>query len=165
MLWRAHAGSGRAIVSSEYVALGGQSPLCRNRSVADWDVICTKIWGAVSESESIAKPHRYCYYQRKGNSSWTTYSSISYRKFISIIVLSEHLLICGWYWPKHHYVSRDRSYFFTHLFLCVSLEVKFMKTKSHQTYSFLYLQHFQECLGYYKYSEKYLLNKWMNEYL
>lgn len=40
--------------------------------------MCTKNWGALSDRDSTAKPHRYYSHQRKKN-SWITYPSISYK--------------------------------------------------------------------------------------
>lgn len=90
------ARSGRAVAPSEYLTLERQAPLCWINLMNDLleCSLCTENWGSVTERESIPEPHRYCSHQKQ-NSSGTTYCSISYRKFSSIIILRDHQCACG----------------------------------------------------------------------
>lgn len=93
--------------------LEGQASLCWKRSVADWwgCNLCPENWGAVSEKESIATPHKYSSQQIFKNSSWIAYSSISYKKFNSIIILCNHrpsLL----HSQKHSHAAHDCTWIF-----------------------------------------------------
>ena len=93
-----------AVVPSECVALGTQASLCWNRLLADrlGCKPCPQNWGAISERESIVKPHRYCFCQSKKYPSYDLMRpQWNIRSIVDENILMQHMTAFLYSVPSH----------------------------------------------------------------